>query len=182
MEQSIWNKMFKWNPKKEVFIAFGIGTIIIVLSILMIFIRSNIVFSIIIRDILMILVFGIGAPLYIINKENNYIEYGLHLRKWYIFLPVNIILAILLLLMFLKKSPLPSNFSLTKDIIWKVIYIMLAGIFETIVFYSFIRTKIEKSFGILPAIIFAAMLYSLHHAGFQPEFVKLFFVGILYAT
>jgi len=130
----------------------------------------------------MILLFGIGIPLLIINKEKNYKEYGLHLSKWYIFLPINLILGILLLLMFLKESPLPSDFTFTNDIIWKIIYIMIAGIFETIVFYSFIRTTIERSFGIIPAILAAAMFYSFHHAGFQPEFGKLLFVGILYAA
>ena len=84
--------------------------------------------------------------------------------------------------MFLKESPLPADFTLTNDIIWKIIYIMLTGIFETIVFYSFIRTTMEHSFGIIPGILLAAMFYSIHHAGFQPEFGKLFFVGILYAT
>lgn len=27
-----------------------------------------------------------------------------------------------------------------------------------------------------------AVFYSLHHAGFQPEFLKLFFVGIMYVS
>ena len=30
----------------------------------------------------------------------------------------------------------------------------------------------------MPAIILAALFYSFHHAGFQPEFVSLFFVGL----
>ncbi|NPV44559.1 MAG: hypothetical protein HPY70_11405 [Firmicutes bacterium] len=181
-EKSILKNLFKFNPQKDAFISITIGIIIVLLSISMIFVRGNNFISIIIRDIVMILLFGIGIPLFIINKEKNYKDYGLHLSKWYIFLPVNLILGILLLFMFLKESPLPSNFSLTNDIIWKIIYIMLAGIFETIVFYSFIRTAIERSFGIIPAILVAAMFYSLHHAGFQPEFGKLLFVGILYAT
>jgi len=148
----------------------------------MIYVRGNNFVSIIIRDIVMILLFGIGIPLFIINKEKKYKEYGLHLSKWYIFLAINLMLSILLLLMFLQESPLPSDFTFTNDIIWKIIYLMLAGIFETIVFYSFIRTAIERSFGIIPAILLAAMFYSFHHAGFQPEFGKLLFVGILYAT
>ncbi|MBI5956564.1 MAG: hypothetical protein HY871_06130 [Chloroflexi bacterium] len=32
------------------------------------------------------------------------------------------------------------------------------------------------------SIVLAAAFYSLHHAGFQPEFVKLFFVGLMYMT
>jgi len=172
----------KCKPQKISIIAFAIGIVIVLLSIAMIYTRGNIFVSIIIRDIVMILLFGIGVPLLIISKENKFTEYGLHLRKWYIFLPVNFILGVLLLFMFLNESPLPSAFTFTNDIVWKIIYIMFAGIFETILFYSFIRTAIERSFGIIPAILVAAMFYSFHHAGFQPEFGKLFFVGILYAT
>ncbi|MEW6406140.1 MAG: hypothetical protein AB1649_30515, partial [Chloroflexota bacterium] len=31
-------------------------------------------------------------------------------------------------------------------------------------------------------IVLAAGFYSFHHAGFQPEFVKLFFVGLMYMS
>ena len=48
--------------------------------------------------------------------------------------------------------------------------------------YGFLRCEFERAFGILPAILFTAIFYSLHHAGFQPEFTKLFFVGIMYVT
>jgi membrane protease YdiL (CAAX protease family) len=180
--KSLLAKLFKWNPQSSAIIGIAIGIIIVLLSIALIYVKENIIIYIIIRDIVMILLFGIGIPLFLINKEKNYKEYGLHINKWYIFLPINIILGTLLLLMFIKETPLPSNFTFTNDIVWKITYIMLAGIFETIVFYSFIRTAIERSFGIIPAILLAAMFYSFHHAGFQPEFGKLLFVGILYAA
>lgn len=48
--------------------------------------------------------------------------------------------------------------------------------------YGFIRHYLERAFGIVPAIVLTALIYSLHHAGFQPEFLKLFFVGILYCS
>lgn len=179
--KSLIGKLFKWNPQKNILNALVIGIIIILLSISMIYVRGNSFISIIIRDFVMILLVGIGVPLFLIDKENDYQEYGLHLNKWYIILPINMILGVLLLLMFLKESPLPSSFIFTNEVIWKIVYIMVAGIFETIVFYSFIRTTIERSFGIIPAILIAALFYSFHHAGFQPEFGKLLFVGILYA-
>ena len=40
----------------------------------------------------------------------------------------------------------------------------------------------EKAFGIIPAIILTSAFYSLHHAGFQPEFVHLFLVGLMYCS
>jgi hypothetical protein len=51
-----------------------------------------------------------------------------------------------------------------------------------IFFYGFLRTLFEKAFGIVPGIILAALFYSFHHIGFQPEYGKLIFVGLLYAV
>ncbi len=59
---------------------------------------------------------------------------------------------------------------------------MLAVIFEFVFFYGFLRTMFERAFGIVPGVVLCAMFYSLHHAGFQPEFGKLFFVGLLFAV
>jgi len=35
---------------------------------------------------------------------------------------------------------------------------------------------------VIPAILLAAVFYSFHHIGFQPEFLQLFFVGVMYAA
>ena len=48
--------------------------------------------------------------------------------------------------------------------------------------YGYLRMSFEKAFGIIPAVLLTAAFYSLHHAGFQPEFVHLFFVGIMYCS
>ena len=46
--------------------------------------------------------------------------------------------------------------------------------------YGFLRMSFEKSFGIIPSILLTSVFYSLHHAGFQPEFLHLFLVGLMY--
>ena len=38
------------------------------------------------------------------------------------------------------------------------------------------------AFGIIPAIILTSVFYSFHHAGFQPEFMHLLFVGLMYCS
>ena len=48
--------------------------------------------------------------------------------------------------------------------------------------YGFLRMSFEKAFGIIPAIILTSVFYSLHHAGFQPEFLHLFLVGLMYSS
>ena len=58
----------------------------------------------------------------------------------------------------------------------------MAGAFEVLFFYCFQRTLFEQAFGMIPGIILAALFYSFHHIGFQPEFGKLLWVGLMYAV
>ena len=67
---------------------------------------------------------------------------------------------------------------LRQGVLIPVFYIFVAGIFEMIFIYGFLRRIFDKSFGIIPGIILTSVFYSFHHAGFQPEFGKLIFVGI----
>lgn len=69
-----------------------------------------------------------------------------------------------------------------QDSFYAVTYILTVGIFEMVFLYGFLRYEFERAFGILPAVFLTAFFYSLHHAGFQPEFTKLFFVGVMYVT
>jgi hypothetical protein len=59
---------------------------------------------------------------------------------------------------------------------------VVALCFELVFFYCFLRTLFERAFGIVSAIILTALFYAFHHVGFQPEYGKLIFVGLLYAT
>jgi hypothetical protein len=84
--------------------------------------------------------------------------------------------------MFLSKSPPPEGFRLETGMLWRAAFVFCALFFELVFFYGFLRTLFERSFGIVPAIVFTAIFYALHHAGFQPEYGKLLFVGLMYAT
>ena len=61
-------------------------------------------------------------------------------------------------------------------------YILVAGIFEMTFIYGYLRARFEMAFGIVPAILLTAAFYSFHYAGFQPEFLHLFFVGLMYCA
>lgn len=82
--------------------------------------------------------------------------------------------------MFISKSEEQIHFDMNS--LYAIAYILAGGVFEMIFIYGFLRYEFERAFGILPAIIITALFYSLHHTGFQPEFIKLFFVGIMYVT
>ncbi|MFA7118805.1 MAG: methyltransferase domain-containing protein [Sphaerochaetaceae bacterium] len=174
-------KVFFWNPQAITLKAFCTGVGVVVLSFLMIPLSEENPVGIIIRDVLMILVAGLFYPLSCMKDEGNWEEFGLTTKRWYLFLLGNLLLSLMLVAVFMKKSPLPSDFRFVAH--WKeILYILLAGVFECIVFYSFIRTAFSRSFGPVVGVVVTAIFYSLHHAGFQPEFGKLFFVGLLYAV
>jgi membrane protease YdiL (CAAX protease family) len=179
----IVSRLFRWRPSNETLIPAVTGLIVMSLSVAMIPVQDLPWLSIVIRDIVQIFLVGILFPLiYMQRLGNRFAEFGLSLGKWYIFLPINFVLGVLVLFMFLSKSPPPADFRLSMPALWKAAYVLCAVFFELVFFYGFLRTLFEQAFGVVPAIVITACFYALHHTGFQPEYGKLFLVGLVYAT
>lgn len=180
--KNIFSKSFRWQPSRDTVVALIAGIVMIGLSIAMGATRSIPWISISIRDIGQISL-GILFPLlYIRHHGNDFASFGFSFKKWYVFLPINLFLGILLLMLFLSDVPPPDGFRLDTPVLWASAFIMLAVIFELVFFYGFLRTLFERAFGIIPGAVLCAVFYSLHHAGFQPEFGKLFVVGLIFAV
>ncbi len=177
------SQLFRWHPSSETLVGLAAGIAVIALSAVMTFSGDFGWLRIVIRDIGQILIVGIIFPLaYILRTGNNFSAFGLSLKNWPIFLLINFSLGMLLLFLFLSRNPAPLEFHLTASIVWTSAYVMLALCFELIFFYAFLRTLLVRAFGAVPAIVLTALFYTFHHVGFQPEYKKLFFVGLLYAT
>jgi hypothetical protein len=182
MRLNILSKLFRWQPSREIFIPTITGSIVLGLSALMITTHEVPWVSFLIRDIGMIFLMGIFFPLvYIKRSGRSFRDFGLTLRRWYLVFPINFVLGVLLLFLFISENP-DTQFHINGSTLTSISFIMLAGVFEVVFFYSFQRTLFERAFGIIPGIILSALFYSFHHLGFQPEFGKLFFVGLMYAT
>jgi len=176
------SKLFQWHPSKGTLVSAIAGLIVLALSVAMIPTRDMPWIAIILRDIGMIFLVGILFPLLFIHRSGNtFAEFGLTFKRWHVFSPISLVLGGLLLLLLISETP-PVDFRFDVSTGLKVAYILLAGIFEVVFFYGFQRTLFERAFGIVPGILLAALFYSLHHAGFQSEFGKLFFVGVMYAS
>jgi len=179
----------KYQPTKDTAIAFVLGFLVIAISFgLFLFSGDTATDEIgffVLRDLVMIFSLGFAFPLYyvLIIRKESLSEFGITRQKWLISLVVGVVLAILLLFQFISEAgEVGQEILLSSEAIGPIFYIMVAGIFEVIFFYAFLRQRFENAFGIIPGIILAALFYSFHHAGFQPEFMKLFFVGIMYAS
>lgn len=178
--------LFRMKFTKDTLIAVIAGVSMIFLSLLMIPFSGNsfgeVVISFILRDILMI--FGLGVvfiSLYIDKKGKEVlIDIGFSKKKLVLSIVLDCIFALGLLAMFMKDG-IPNNI-FNKYNIYAASYIITAGIFEMTFIYGFLRMSFEKAFGIIPAIILTSGFYSFHHAGFQPEFLHLFLVGLMYCS
>ena len=178
--------LFRFNVTKDTGIAAIAGLLMICLSFLMIpFVGDSVrdtVISFILRDVLMI--FGMGVvfvSLYVEKKGGDTLaELGFTKRKWVLSLIFNIVLGAGLLFVFLKDE-MPENVISLKNL-YGASYIVVAGIFEMTFIYGFLRMSFEKAFGIIPSILLTSAFYSLHHAGFQPKFIHLFLVGLMYCS
>lgn len=175
------NKWLHFDIDRENIFGLVCGFIMVLLSIAMTLFNSE-TGNIILRDILMILFLGFFTPIYyiLIIKKKNLSVLGIHKKKLTVSLIINTVAGISLLAMFISKNTEHINFN--RNSFYAITYILAAGIFEMIFIYGFLRYEFERAFGIFPAIFITAVFYSLHHAGFQPELTKLFFVGIMYVT
>ncbi len=179
------NKFFRFNFTKETAVAFYAGVGMIFLSLLMLLFGGDSFFdkamSFVLRDLFMI--FGLGVvfvSLYVGKKEEGLKSIGFTGRKTVLSLVLDFVFAAGLLAMFLKDEK-PAGILEVKNL-YAAAYILVAGIFEMTFIYGYLRASFENAFGIIPAIILTSVFYSFHHAGFQPEFLHLFFVGLMYCS
>ena len=179
------NKFFRFNFTKETAVAFYAGAGMIFLSLLMLLFGGDSFFdkamSFVLRDLFMI--FGLGVvfvSLYVGGKEEGLKAIGFTGRKTVLSLVLDFVFAAGLLAMFLKDEK-PEGILEVKNL-YAAAYILVAGIFEMTFIYGYLRASFENAFGIIPAIILTSAFYSFHHAGFQPEFLHLFLVGLMYCA
>lgn len=175
-------ELLHFQLDRKIIVGLVSGIFMVLLSCAMNFFPDSTLAAIILRNVLMIFVLGFIFPLYyvLIKEKKSLAVLGIHTEKWKISLLINVILALALWGIFSRKSTGAIHFTLEN--FYAITYIFVAGIFEMLFIYGFLRYRFEQAFGIIPAIILTATFYSFHHAGFQPEFVKLFFVGVLYTT
>jgi len=170
--------LIKFKPNKYTWIAFGLAILSFMLSLMLNFVNNHLLW-IFIRDVLQVVIVGVVIPLYILSQKKEFVKAGLRFDKPWILL-MGFILAGLLLFQFLLEGG--NTTSLNFSNLDAAFYIMVGNIFEIIFFAGFLRNEFEKAFGIIPSIILASLFFSLHHAGFQPEFNKLFLVGLLFIS
>jgi membrane protease YdiL (CAAX protease family) len=176
-------RYFAWNPSRHTVLALAAGLASVALSASLIPLSGSAVPTAVLRDFAQVFLLGILLPLgFLLRTKMQPREFGFHTQRWLVFLAINLALAIGLLVQFRRSDPLPPGFNWEPSHLWLASYVMLTLVFELVFFYGFLRTLFERAFGAVAGVILAAAFYAFHHMGFQPEYAKLFLVGILYAT
>jgi membrane protease YdiL (CAAX protease family) len=78
------------------------------------------------------------------------------------------------------------GYDLPAAVDWVPLLVMslVVGLFEAVFFRGFIQSRLEASFGVIPAVGGAALLYALYHVGYgmgADEMWFLFGLGVVYA-
>lgn len=128
-------------------------------------------------------VFGIGLPLYwmVVVRRRPLADLGLTPHGLGISLVVQLILAVLLYVSTLARTPLPPF----EELLPLVGLALAIGFFEAVFWRGWVLLRLEESFGLIPAILVGSALYAVYHIGYgmtAGEMVFLFFVGILFAV
>ena len=154
------NKWLHFDIDKENIFGLICGLFMVLLSIAMT-LFNNEISNIILRDILMILFLGFFTPIYylLIIKKKNLSVLGIHKNKLTASLAINVITGISLLAMFISKNTEDIVFNINS--FYAITYILVAGIFEMVFIYGFLRYEFERAFGILPAILITAIFSSI---------------------
>ena len=169
----------RFAPKPKTALTLCLGTLSVVSSFAMVLAPGK-VSSIFLRDVLQIGILGLLLPAFLMGRGDR-LEFGLRFRKWPAPFAAGLILTALFATIFYLEDPEALAAGIKTS--WSAVaYIMAANVFEIVFFFAFLRGSLERAFGIIPAILIAAAAYSLHHAGFQPEFGKLFIVGLVFMT
>jgi membrane protease YdiL (CAAX protease family) len=129
------------------------------------------------------LVAGVAGPLWWVvwHRGQPLSALGLTSDRWRATVGIGILLAGVQFAMTLWRYELPEP----EDWVPLLVMSLVVGFFEAVFFRGFIQGRLEASFGMGPAVLGAAVLYSLYHVGYgmaSDEMVFLFGLGVVYAV
>jgi membrane protease YdiL (CAAX protease family) len=128
------------------------------------------------------MVAGVLGPLWWVvwHRGEPLSALGLSVDRWRSTAAIGLLLAMVQFAVTLWGYELPEREAWVPLLVMSVV----VGFFEAVFFRGFIQGRLEASFGPGPAVLGAALLYSLYHVGYGmriDEMVFLFGLGVVYA-
>lgn len=181
---------FRWQPTRHTWAAIGIGGFAFVLSLLMLPFGEGSLGSLILHNVGIYAICGALLPFaYVFFVEKGgYKDLAITRERLPIALALNLFLgAGLAALMVVQADWASVNM---RDF-WLAAFVLSVGtLFELFLYFGLIHTRLERAFGIIPAILLTSLIYVVWHVGTELTLVEnpwavalnLFFVGILYQS
>lgn len=129
------------------------------------------------------LLFGIGIPVYwtVVIRKRSLSVLGITRKNLGWSLALQVLFTIPVYVPAFANTSFPS----LEQLVPLVALSLAIGLFEAIFWRGWVQMRLEESFGILPGIVIASLVYALYHIGYgmpANEMVFLFFIGIMFAV
>ena len=179
---------FRWQPTRHTWVAVGAGLLAFGFSALLLLFEPGSVPAQLVHNGLIYVVCGVAIPwgYTILVERNTSAALGLKRERWVLSLILSLVVAGLFVPMIFFEGDLAS---VGWGNVAKASFVLTGagGLFEVFLYYGFIHLRLEKAFGIIPAILLTSAIYVLWHVGTQlplesdPLYAmwKLFWVGVM---
>lgn len=136
----------------------------------------------IVYAILTAFLFGVGFPTWwmVWHRKRSIADLGVTTRFLGISVVLQLILAAVQYALTLGRTGVPD----TSALLPLVALALCVGFFEAVFWRGWMLSRLEESFGFLPALVISSAAYSLYHIGYgMPwgEMAFLFLIGVIYA-
>lgn len=180
----------RWEPTRHTWVALGTGMAAFLFSAALLLFEEGSASARLIHYVLIYVLCGFILPwgYTLLVEQDTPAAMGLSNKKWQLSLALNVGLGAFFLLVLLAEADLNS---INAGVFARATFVLLVGnLFELFLYYGFIHRRLEKAFGVIPAILVTSAVYVLWHAGTQlphePDLLvgilKLFFVGVMYQS
>lgn len=137
------------------------------------------------------LIYGIMfIPIYytVKNIQVPFKELGVNFNKFYIYLPVAILIGIVMSIVeykILNSEALINTLSASNIALISIIMVMFIGLAEGLIFFSILQTRLEKSFGLRYGILIIGVVFGIMHSTYgsvnEILFATIFGIILAYA-
>lgn len=181
---------FQWQPNRHTWAAIGVGGLTFGLSFLMLIVGEGSLGSLILHNVGIYALCGALLPfayVFFIEK-GGFKDLAITRERLPMSLGLNLLLGAGLCTLMIMQADWAV---IDMREFWLAAFVLSVGtFFELFLYYGFIHTRLERAFGIIPAILLTAFIYTLWHVGTELTLVEnpwgvafnLFFVGILYQS
>lgn len=181
---------FHWRPGHHTWVAVAIGLAAFALSYLLLALEPQSWIHGVTNYVGIWVVCGFALPWFyaLMVERSGPAGMGLTRERWKLSLSLNLILGGFFITIVVTQADWSA---IDFGEFWAATLVLLTGnLFELFLYYGFIHLRLERAFGVIPAILGTAAIYALWHVGteltmyeqFRLGLGKLFLVGVMYQS